>query len=135
MLASTLGPAANASFTSAGQASTSYSAATIPVPAAGSFPVSASCTKLTGLFTVSITVTGTAAVQYANYLELVVLDPYGAVQFTGDLGSQSGRTYSAVVGNSAGHGTWTYEIFAKYKVPNSTNIWTGQPLARNLTCN
>ena len=135
LLALTLAPAANASFTGTRQSSTSYSTATIPVPGIASFPVSASCTKLTGLFTVSITVTGTAAVQYANYVELIVRDPSGAVQFTGDLSSQLGRSYSTVTSNAAGHGNWTYDIYAKYKVPNSTNVWTGQPLTRTLTCN
>ena len=136
MLALTLAPAANASFTSARQAATSYSAATIPVPAIASFPASASCTKAPGTYTVSITVTGTGVVQYANYLELVVRDQGGAVHFTGDLANPLQRSYSAIIGNSQGKSTtWTYEIYAKYKVPNSTNAWTGLPLTRTVTCN
>ena len=134
MLALTLAPAANASFKGTGQASTSYSAATIPVPAVASFPASASCTKLTGLYTVSVSVTGTGVVQYANYLELVVRDPSGAVHFTGNLANSWERSYSSIVGNSQGRGNWTYEIYAKYKVPNSTNVWTGLPLTRTVTC-
>jgi hypothetical protein len=129
-----LAPAANASYTSTGQAATSYSAATLPMPSAASFPVTASCLKITGEYHVAVTVTGTGTVQFANYLELTVRNPGGALQFTGDLSSPAQRAYTTVTSNNAGRGTWTYEIRAKYKVPNSSNVWTSQPLTRTLVC-
>jgi hypothetical protein len=129
-----LAPAANASYTSTGHAATSYSAATIPVPSAESFPVTASCLKISGDFHVSITATSVGTVQYANYLEMTVRNPGGAVQFTGDLSSPLQRAYTTVASNNAGRGTWTYEIRAKYKVPNSSNSWSSQPLTRTLVC-
>ena len=129
-----LAPAANASYTSGAPAATSYSAASIPMPGAASFPVTASCLKISGNFHVSITVTSVGTVQYANYLEMTVRNPGAAVQFTGDLSSPAQRAYTTVVSNNAGRGTWTYEIHAKYKVPNSSNIWSSQPLTRALVC-
>jgi hypothetical protein len=128
-----LAPAANASYTSTGHAATGYSAATIPMPSAASFPVTASCLKISGNFSVSITATSVGTVQYANYLEMTVRNPSNVVQFTGDLSSPPQRAYSTV-SNNAGKGTWTYEIRAKYKVPGSSNIWSSQPLTRTLVC-
>ena len=129
-----LAPAANASYTSTGHAATGYSAATIPMPVAASFPVTANCLKITGNFHVSITATSIGTVPYANYLEMTVRNPAGVVQFTGDLSSPPQRTYSTVTSNNAGRGTWTYEIHAKYKVANSSNMWSSQPLTRTLVC-
>lgn len=96
--------------------------------------MTASCLKILNNFHVSITATSVGTVQYANYLEMTVRNPGGAVQFTGDLSSPSQRAYTTVTSNSAGRGTWTYEIHAKYKVPNSPNIWSSQPLTRTLVC-
>lgn len=134
ILAPTLASAANASFTGTSRAATSYSTATLATPDAVSFPVSASCTKLLSAFHVSISATRAGSVQSANYLEMTVRSPSGALQFTGDLNDPLQRTYAAVTSFSAGRGTWTYEVRAKYKVPNSTNVWTSLPLTRTLTC-
>ncbi|WP_104061740.1 hypothetical protein [Arthrobacter sp. 4R501] len=135
LLGLTLAPAANAAFTGNGGAATSYSTASIPMPSAASFPASASCSKVSGLYNVSISITGTGNVQYANYYEMVVRNPAGAVQFTGNLSNPLERTYTTQVSVGAGKGNWIYEIRAKYKVPSTTNVWSGQPLARTLICN
>jgi hypothetical protein len=131
-----LAPAANAAFIGTHSVSTAYSTATIPVPAAASFPVTASCTKVANTTTVSVTATGAypgpGTVEYANYYELVVRNPAGAVQFTGDLNSPLGRSYT---GSAIGGGlTWKYEIRAK-RIVNPSNTWSSQPLIRNATCN
>lgn len=129
-----LAPAANASYTSTAHAATGYAAATVPTPTAASFPVTASCLKVLNNFHVSITATSVGTVQFANYLEMTVRNPGDVLQFTGDLSSPAQRSYTTVASNNAGRGTWTYEIRAKYKVPNSPNIWSSQPLTRTVVC-
>lgn len=118
--------AALASFTGSDRATPQYSTATLAAPATAN--VTMSCTF--GI-RATVTVNSFSPVTYANYHDIKVFDRSGTLEFTGDLSKSSGKTYTS------GYeiiGTWTYEIRGYYKVPGSTNMWTGKVLKGTLTC-
>jgi hypothetical protein len=129
MLTLTLAPAANASFTGTGQASTGYSTATLLAPAEQQTNVTISCNVLSA----TITVKNYGHVALANYHELKIYSGTNSSPvYTGELGQQPAKspyTVSYVLS-----GTWRVEIRGQYKVPNSTTVWTGPPLTRTLSC-
>ncbi|MBT2585924.1 hypothetical protein [Arthrobacter sp. ISL-95] len=110
-------------------------AARIPAPAANTVAVTKSCDSFLWFGQAKISVGAFTAVAYANYHELKIIDPDGVVQFTGDLSKTAGKSYSSGVQNVSNlSGAWTYQIRGYYKVPNSTNSWTGPPLTGTLNC-
>lgn len=131
MLAQTLAPPANASFTGTRQASTSYSTATLQAPAEQPTTVTITCDVV--LLRATITVKNYGHVTNANYYEWKIFSGSNpSPVFTGELGQQPAKspyTTSYVVS-----GTWRVEIRAQYLVPNSTNVWTSPPLTRTLSC-
>jgi hypothetical protein len=118
--------AALAVFNDSEKASAEYSTATIPAPVSAN--VSMSCQF--GL-RATVTVNSYSAAANANYHDIKIFDRYGKLEFTGDLSKPSGRTYTSgfeIIG------TWTYEIRGYYKVPGTSNIWTGKVLKGSLSC-
>lgn len=118
--------AAVAAFTDIERATPQFSAASIPAPATAS--VTMKCTL--GLHTV-VTVNSYGPAANANYYEVKIYDRLGNLEFTGDLSQAAGRTYSSGIEII---GTWSYEVRGYYKVPGSTNFWTGKPLKGTMTC-
>ncbi|UKA50524.1 hypothetical protein LFT48_02980 [Arthrobacter sp. FW305-123] len=118
--------AAVAALTDNERATPQFSAAIIPAPATAS--VTMRCTF--GLQTV-VTVNSYGAVANANYYEVKVYDRSGNLEFTGDLSHAAGRTYSSGIEII---GTWSYEVRGYYKVPGSSNSWSGKPLKGTMTC-
>lgn len=131
LLAWTLAPAANASFTGTRQASSSYSTATLPAPAEQPTNVTISCDVV--LLRATITVKNYGHVANANYYEWKIFSGSNpSPVFTGELGQQPAKSpYSTTYVLS---GTWRVEIRAQYVVPDSTNVWTSPPLTRTLSC-
>ncbi|MFI2565536.1 hypothetical protein [Paenarthrobacter sp. NPDC018779] len=126
---------AHAKFNDTETAATAVTAARIPAPAANTVTVTKSCDTFLWFGQVKISVGTYANVAFANYHELKIIDPDGVVQFTGDLSKTAGKSYNSGVQNASNlTGTWTYQIRGYYKVPNSTNSWTGQPLTGTLSC-
>ncbi|MFI2565943.1 hypothetical protein [Paenarthrobacter sp. NPDC018779] len=118
--------AALASFKDSEQAAPQFSAANISAPASAN--VTMSCTF--GI-RATVTVNSFSAVANANYHEVKIFDRSGNLEFTGDLSKAAGKTYTSgyeVIG------TWSYEIRGYYKVPGTSNTWTGKVLKGNLTC-
>ncbi|MEO3939760.1 hypothetical protein V3C41_01600 [Paenarthrobacter nicotinovorans] len=118
--------AALASFTDVERAASPYSAASIPAPGAAN--VSMSC--VFGI-RATVTVNSFSTVTNANYHDIKIFDRSGNQEFTGDLSKAAGKTYTSgyeVIG------TWTYEIRGYYKVPGTSNMWTGKVLKGTLTC-
>ncbi|MFJ4208835.1 hypothetical protein ACIPY2_10285 [Paenarthrobacter sp. NPDC089675] len=118
--------AAVAAFTDGDQAAPRFSAASLDAPAAAN--VTMSCTSGNRA---TVTVNSFSSVANANYHEVRLFDRSGSLQFTGDLSQPSGRTYAFNRGNI---GTWTYEIRGYYKVPGTSNMWTGKALQGSLVC-
>ncbi|WP_369746085.1 hypothetical protein [Paenarthrobacter sp. AMU7] len=126
---------AHAQFSDTAPGAMAVSAAKIPAPAASTVSVSKSCDSFLWFGQAKISVSSFAAVAYANYHELKVIDPDGVVRFTGDLSKASGKAYSSGVQSTSNlSGTWTYQIRGYYKVPNSTNAWADTPLTGTLNC-
>ncbi|GLU59575.1 hypothetical protein [Paenarthrobacter ureafaciens] len=118
--------AALAIFTNVDRATSEYSAASIPAPATAN--VTMVCQNGGR---VTITVNSNSTATYANYHEIKIYDRSGSLEFTGDLSKSTGRTYSSGPGHA---GNRTYEIRGSYKVPGTTNTWTGNPLNGVLSC-
>ncbi|MBT2534291.1 hypothetical protein J7E83_19595 [Arthrobacter sp. ISL-48] len=130
MLGLALVPAANASFIGTDRADTSYTTATLLAPAEQQTNVTVTCDVL--LLRATITVKNFGRVSQANFHEVKIYSGSGTSPvFTGDLSQQSGKTYTATYLVS---GTWRVEIRGLYKVPGSTNVWTGPPLTRTVAC-
>ncbi|MEI2277436.1 hypothetical protein OHC50_08160 [Paenarthrobacter ilicis] len=126
---------AHAKFNDTETGAMAVAAAKLTAPAANTVTVTKSCDSFLWWSQAKISVGAFAAVPYANYHELKIIDPDGVVQFTGDLSKTNGKAYNSGY-QSAGSlsGTWTYQIRGYYKVPNSTNAWIGQPLTGTLNC-
>ncbi|WP_347109466.1 hypothetical protein AAHB33_02385 [Paenarthrobacter sp. S56] len=118
--------AAIAAFVDSAQASPQFSAASLDAPAAANVTMTCSSGNRA-----TVTVNSFSSVANANYHEVKLYDRSGTLQFTGDLSQASGRTYAFNRGNI---GTWTYEIRGYYKVPGTSNAWTGKALSGSLTC-
>ncbi|MFW0772314.1 hypothetical protein ACLRGI_04015 [Paenarthrobacter nitroguajacolicus] len=126
---------AHARFNDTDTGAMALTAARIPAPAANTVAVTKSCDSFLWFAQAKISVTSFPTVPFANYHELKVIDPDGVVQFSGDMSKSSGRSYTSGVQSISNlSGTWTYQIRGYYKVPNSTNSWTGQPLSGTLNC-
>ncbi|MCU1517880.1 MAG: hypothetical protein JWQ75_2601 [Pseudarthrobacter sp.] len=122
--------AAHAAFRSSSQGSQAVTAGIMAPPASAS--VAMTCENRFLWWARSrITVSSFAAVSRANYYDVKLYDPSGNLEHTGDLSTAAGKTYTSQLQLI---GTWSYEIRAHYKVPGSTNTWTGQPLRGTLTC-
>lgn len=124
--------AAHASFSASTQASQKVTTGAMPPPASAA--VSMNCDDRVFLFFVKprITVTSYAPVARANYYDIKIYDPSGNLQYTGNLGTEAGKSYTADQYKFVG--TWRYEIRAHYKVPGSTNIWSSVPFPGTLNC-
>lgn len=127
--------AAVAAFTGTGSAAPRYSAASLPAPSAAATNVTFVCLRHGNDITATITVVAYGTVPQANYHQITITPPTGAV-VTGDLSQLTGRTFAyAFSRKDSGPVEWTYEIQGQYKVPGTTNVWSGTPLAGTLTCN
>ncbi len=126
--------AAYAAFTGNIQSQLGVSAAKLIAPAESATRVKKSCEVENHEGTANIMVSSYGNVPGANYYELEVLDPRGALAFTGDLSTAAGTQYSFGGWGSNIRGTWTYEIRGYYKVPGSKNAWIGAALVGTLTC-
>ncbi|MCF3137762.1 SipW-dependent-type signal peptide-containing protein [Paenarthrobacter sp. AR 02] len=118
--------AAFAAFTDVERATPQYTAASLAVPAAANVTMTCSF----GI-RATVTVNSFSTVANANYHDIKIFDRSGNLEFTGDLSKAAGKTYTSgyeVIG------TWTYEIRGYYKVPGSTNTWTGKVLKGSLSC-
>ncbi|MCF3140700.1 hypothetical protein LRQ04_15700 [Paenarthrobacter sp. AR 02] len=118
--------AAFAAFSDTDQNASQFSTASLAAPATAN--VSMSCSL--GI-RATVTVNSFGAVANANYHDIKLFNRSGTLEFTGDLSKASGKTYTSgyqVIG------TWTYEIRGYYKVPGTTNVWTGKVLKGTLTC-
>ncbi|WP_026542346.1 hypothetical protein [Paenarthrobacter nicotinovorans] len=118
--------AAFAAFTGTAQSAPQFSAASLAAPAAAN--VSMACSF--GI-RATITVNSFSTVTNANYHDVKIFDRSGNLEFTGDLSKAAGKTYTS------GYeiiGTWSYEIRGYYKVPGTTNTWTGKVLKGSLSC-
>ncbi|MFK0002826.1 hypothetical protein ACIQTZ_23110 [Paenarthrobacter sp. NPDC090520] len=118
--------AAMAAFRDTEQAAPQFSTASLAAPAAAN--VTMSCQF--GI-RATVTVNSFSTVANANYHEVKIFDRSGNLEFTGDLSKAAGKTYTSgyeVIG------TWSYEIRGYYKVPGTSNAWTGKVLKGNLTC-
>ncbi|MFF1828551.1 hypothetical protein [Paenarthrobacter sp. NPDC058040] len=118
--------AASAAFRDVEQASPQFSAASLAAPAAAN--VTMSCQFA---IRATVTVNSFSTVANANYHEIKIFDRSGNLEFTGDLSKAAGKTYTSgyeVIG------TWSYEIRGYYKVPGTSNAWTGKVLKGNLAC-
>jgi len=123
-----------AAFSGSTQSQLTVSAAKLLAPAASATKVNTSCGVGNWWGSANIMVSSYGNVPGANYYELKVLDPHGAVAFTGDLSSAVGKQYSFLNWSSNIRGTWTYEIRGYYKVPGSTNAWAGSALSGIILC-
>ncbi|MDI3193569.1 hypothetical protein QK290_05180 [Pseudarthrobacter sp. AL07] len=124
-----LAPAANAAFSGSTSAAASISTATLGIPS-----TSAGCTRNPSYYSVAISL-GPEAVAYANYVDLKVTNPSGAVVFWGDLSSLPGGTYTATPKINDGKGAWTYEVQAQYRAPGSATVWNGPRVQGTFICN
>ncbi|WP_159704999.1 SipW-dependent-type signal peptide-containing protein [Arthrobacter sp. 18067] len=118
--------AAFAAFTDTERATPQFSAASLAAPAAANVTMSCSF----GI-RATVTVNSFSAVTNANYHDVKIFDRSGNLEFTGDLSKASGKSYTSgyeVIG------TWSYEIRGYYKVPGTSNTWTGKVLKGNLSC-
>ncbi|MGJ3192918.1 SipW-dependent-type signal peptide-containing protein [Paenarthrobacter sp. FR1] len=118
--------AAFAAFTDMDRATPAFSAASIPAPASANVTMSCSF----GL-RATVTVNSFSAATHANYHDVKLFDRSGNLEFTGDLSKASGKSYTSGLEII---GTWTYEIRGYYKVPGTSNTWTGKVLKGTLTC-
>lgn len=118
--------AAVAIFTDGDRATPEFSAASILAP--GSADVTIVCQNGGR---VTVTVNSYSAATYANYHEIKIWNNSGNLEFTGDLSKTTGRTYTSGPGHV---GNRTYEIRGSYKVPGTTNTWTGKALKGTLSC-
>lgn len=127
LLGFALSPTAHAAFTGRATATGSFATAKLEAPASPQTDVTIRC----GLFGVTITVQSYGRVAYANFHEVAI---YRGLQtspvFVGDLDQDQG-TYHDL---SALSGSWRVEIRGKYRVKDSTNVWSGPPVKRTLTC-
>ncbi|WP_284974110.1 hypothetical protein [Arthrobacter sp. efr-133-TYG-104] len=119
--------AALAAFTTSDAANPQYSAARLAAPASAN--VSMSCTANNRRATV--TVNSFSTVTYANYHEIKVYNRSHVLEFTGDLSTAAGKTYTSGIETI---GTWTYEIRGYYKIPGTSRMWTGTALTGSLVC-
>lgn len=126
--------AAYAAFTGNVQSQLGVSAAKLVAPAEAATHVNKSCGVGNYWGSANIMVASYGLVAGANYYELRVLDPRGALAFTGDLASSAGKQYSFFGWSANIRGTWTYEIRGYYKVPGTTNSWAGAPLSGTVVC-
>jgi predicted ribosomally synthesized peptide with SipW-like signal peptide len=118
--------AAFAAFTDTERATPQFTAASLAAPANAS--VSMTCSF--GI-RATVTVNSFSTVTNANYHDIKIFDRSGNLEFTGDLSKTAGKTYTSgyeVIG------TWSYEIRGYYKVPGTTNTWTGKTLKGTLSC-
>ncbi|GAA2870134.1 hypothetical protein [Paenarthrobacter ilicis] len=118
--------AAFAAFTGSDRATPQFSAASLAAPAAANVTMSCSF----GLRT-TVTVNSFSTVANANYHEIKIYDRAGSLEFTGDLSKAAGKTYTSGIEII---GTWTYEIRGYYKVPGTSNAWTGKVLKGSMSC-
>ncbi|MET1087505.1 MAG: hypothetical protein ABWY04_10340 [Arthrobacter sp.] len=119
---------AHAAFTSVSQAKQLVSAGVMSPPAAATV----TCERQGFLWWAQsvITVSSYSAVLRANYYDVKIFNPDETLVHTGDLSTAAGRTAT----QSRNAGTWKYEIRAHYKVPGSTNTWSGLPLKGEVRC-
>ncbi|WP_429390149.1 SipW-dependent-type signal peptide-containing protein [Paenarthrobacter sp. TE4293] len=118
--------AAFAAFTDTARANPQFSTASLAAPAAANVTMTCSF----GI-RATVTVNSFSTVANANYHDIKIFDRSGNLEFTGDLSKAAGKTYTSgyeVIG------TWTYEIRGYYKVPGTSNTWTGKVLKGNLSC-
>ena len=118
--------AAFAAFTDTDHASPQFSAASLAAPASASVHMTCSF----GI-RATVTVNSFSAVEHANYHDIKLFDRYGSLEFTGDLNKASGHSYTSGLKII---GTWSYEIRGYYKVPGTSNVWTGKVLKGTLSC-
>lgn len=121
---------AQASFVSGTQSHMGTSTLTLTAPAKTGTSVDASCSHSRSGYVLSIQINSLAAVPGANAYQLTVRSPAGA-ESKADVGTKNGTVYQW---SSTGSGTWTYEIRGQYKVPGTSNVWTGLPLTDYVTC-
>jgi hypothetical protein len=120
--------AAHAAFTYSAQKLQPVTAGVIKAPATAT--VKCERTGLLWWAQTVLTVTAYDSVTYANYYDVKIFTPTGALIHAADLSTAAGRTVAA----DRDPGTWKYEIRASYKVPGSTNTWTGLPLKGDVRC-
>lgn len=124
--------AAQAVFSSTARATVSASTMTLAAPSPALMVVVASCEKFQGTKRyLEIDVVGFGAVAEANFHTLTVTDPAGNIDYQGDLSATAGRSFAP---GKSDKGDWTYEIRGEYRVPGTTNIWTGKKLTGTVTC-
>lgn len=124
--------AAQAVFTATARASVTVSAMTLEAPDPALMRVTATCANLSGnKRRLDITVISFGPVPGAGSHTLAVSDPSGAVVYRADLSSGAGRSFGH---DRSDKGDWSYEIRGEYRVPGTSNMWTGKPLTGTVTC-
>ncbi|MGK3958156.1 hypothetical protein ACLKOZ_18420 [Arthrobacter sp. R4] len=125
----TLAPgSAFAAFSGMNHVATPFSAATLPAPAAHQTTVTIEC----ALVLSTIAVTRYDRVLNANYHELKIYSGSSTTPVhTGDLSKPAQRKFSSAMLFT---GSWRVEIAGQYRVPGSTNVWTGPPFIKYLQC-
>jgi hypothetical protein len=123
--------AAHAAFTASAAARVTVSTGILAAPDAAKTAVTATCTGKNKKHQLGIAVGTFVPVTGANYHSLTIKDPDGVIEKTADLTTTAGRSYSDP---KAATGTWTWEIRGDYRVPNTTNVWTGKTLKGTIYC-
>jgi archaellum component FlaG (FlaF/FlaG flagellin family) len=118
-----------AAFSGQDLAATQYSAASLAAPADSPTHITMVCHAQTLARTITVKNYGNVLKANAHELKIFV-DSSPLPLYTGDL-QQTGQT---VVTLPYVPGSWRAEITGQYRVPGSTNVWTGPALQRALAC-
>jgi hypothetical protein len=117
---------AQAAFNSSASGSTSLSTLTLTTPTASQ--VTSTCNNNTLVITLKTPVTG------ANYHQLIVKDKNSQVVYTGNLNAANNWKYTLNNTYNGQNGNFTFEIRGQYRVPSTSNIWTGSPYTKTIGC-
>lgn len=123
--------AAHAAFTASAAARVTVSTGVLAAPDPAKTAVTATCTGKNKKHQLDIAVGTFVPVTGANYHSLTITNPAGVIVKFSDLTTTAGRSYSD---STASAGTWTWEIRGDYRVPNTTNVWTGKTLKGTISC-
>lgn len=116
-----LAPAANAAFTGATSAATSFGTATVTTPNAATVSVTPVCNRVKGALSLTLTVSATGPLPYANFLRVAVTS--GTTTTKEQAVTDTGQ-YAVTAPQGSNSVTATYEVRGLYRPGASpTNVW------------
>ena len=116
-----LAPAANAAFTGATGAATSFATATVTSPSSSTVSATGLCSRVKGALTLTLTVSATGPLPYANFLRVAVTS--GTTTTKEQAVADTGQ-YAVTAPQGSNSVTVTYEIRGVYRPGASpTTAW------------